>query len=266
MSGKDRKTKSCGSVASVDGNRDRTGVGRREFLQVAGAASAALVAGPLCPAVAFGNDSEAAPEDIVKSLHESLSAKQKSQVCFDWNHRDPKRGLLRTRIAANWKITKPTVKSEYFTAEQQHLIRAIFEGIVHPDWHARFDKQLQDDTGGFGNDQSIAIFGEPGTGKYQFALTGRHMTVRCDGNSAEHVAFGGPIFYGHAADGFNEKPNHPGNVFWAQAVAANDVFKMLNGDQRRKATVAKSPSEGQVAFQGSSKGRYPGISVFRSIL
>lgn len=45
-------------------------------------------------------------------------------------------------------------------------------------------------------------------------LTGRHMTVRCDGNSAEHVAFGGPIFYGHAASGFNEKPDHPGNVFW----------------------------------------------------
>ena len=38
------------------------------------------------------------------------------------------------------------------------------------------------------------------------------------------VAFGGPIFYGHAADGFNEGPTHPGNVFWPQAVAANKLF------------------------------------------
>ena len=40
------------------------------------------------------------------------------------------------------------------------------------------------------------------------------VTLRCDGDSAEHVAFGGPIFYGHAASGYNEKPNHPDNIFW----------------------------------------------------
>ena len=56
-------------------------------------------------------------------------------------------------------------------------------------------------------------------------MTGRHMTLRCDGNSTEHVAFGGPIFYGHAASGFNEKADHPGNVFWPQALAANKVYE-----------------------------------------
>ena len=67
-----------------------------------------------------------------------------------------------------------------------------------------------------------ALIGEPGSGKFQFLLTGRHMTLRCDGDSAEHVAFGGPIFYGHDAGGFNEEANHKGNVFWPQAVAASN--------------------------------------------
>jgi hypothetical protein len=91
-------------------------------------------------------------------------------------------------------------------------------------------------------------------------MTGRHMTLRCDGNSADHVAFGGPIFYGHAAKGFDEKPDHPGNVFWPQAVAANGVFKMLDGKQRKAALVAKSPRESAVAFRGP-KGEFPGIPV-----
>ena len=46
---------------------------------------------------------------------------------------------------------------------------------------------------------SVAIFGEPGSGKFQFVLTGRHCTRRCDGDSVEGAAFGGPLFYGHAA-------------------------------------------------------------------
>ena len=52
-------------------------------------------------------------------------------------------------------------------------------------------------------------------------MTGRHMTLRADCNTEAHVAFGGPIFYGHAASGFNEEVHHPGNVFWHQAEEAN---------------------------------------------
>jgi hypothetical protein len=74
------------------------------------------------------------------------------------------------------------------------------------------------------------------------------------------VAFGGPIFYGHAAQGFNEKPTHPGNVFWHQALAANRVFEMLDGKQRDAALVSKLPREQGVAFQGSG-GQFPGINI-----
>lgn len=74
---------------------------------------------------------------------------------------DAEAGPLRTRVENNWRITKPIIKSPFFTRDQQALIRAIFEGITNPAWHARFDKQLKDDVGGFGNRQSIAIFGNP---------------------------------------------------------------------------------------------------------
>jgi hypothetical protein len=86
------------------------------------------------------------------------------------------------------------------------------------------------------------------------------MTLRCDGNSADHVAFGGPIFYGHAASGFNEKAGHPNNVFWPQAIAANEVYKMLDGKQREKALVATTIEEHKSGFQGD-KGTFPGLAV-----
>ena len=84
--------------------------------------------------------------------------------------------------------------------------------------------------------------------------------MRCDGHSAEHVAFGGPIVYGHAASGFHEKPGHPNNVFWPQAVAANSVFKMLDGKQQAEALIKLPPQENAIAFQGRA-GKLPGIAV-----
>jgi len=98
-------------------------------------------------------------------------------------------------------------------------------------------KQVDHDSGGSGGltKSSIALFGEPGTGKFEFVLTGRHCTRRCDGDSVEGHAFGGPIFYGHAAQSFNEKADHPGNVYWYQAKRANELFAALDGKQREVA-------------------------------
>jgi hypothetical protein len=168
-------------------------------------------------------------------------------------------GLLRTRVANNWHISKPEINGDYFTKDQQAMVRQIFEGIIQPDWHKRIDKQLEDDAGGFGNDQNIAIFGKPGE-KFEFVMTGRHMTLRCDGNNSEHVAFGGPIFYGHAASGFNEKADHPGNVYWHQALAANKVYAMLDEKQRKQALIDKLPKEEKVGFRGTSES-LPGLAV-----
>lgn len=235
-------------------------VGRRTFL--AASAGAATAAG--LPALSTAADAVADPvsqtaESIVGDLFGTLTEKQKTDVCFDWNHKEPKRGLLRTFVANNWNITGHEINSDFYTDEQRELIRGVFESIIDPAWHAAYDRQLDDDAGGFGNEQSIAIFGTPGQGKFELVLTGRHMTLRCDGNSADHMAFGGPIFYGHAPEG-NEGPKHPDNVFWGQAVAANGLYQMLDGRQQKQALTPKTPREQNVGFRGTG-AEFAGLPV-----
>lgn len=234
---------------------------RRDFLKQAGVMALAASGAPLMSGEALAAPERKAPETLVSVLFETLTPVQKRTVCFDWDHVAGDQGLLRTRLENNWKITKPSIKSSFFTGEQQELIRGIFEGMTHEGWHDRWDRQLKDDVGGFGNQQSIAIFGQPGTQQFEFVLASRHMTLRCDGNSAEHVAFGGPILYAHDGEGTFEKPHHPTNVFWHQALAANKLYDMFDGKQRKQALVTQGmPSEELVGFRGPN-GKFDGIRV-----
>jgi hypothetical protein len=246
---------------------------RREFLTTAGgvvlgasAIGSVLPAGRVWAqakeAGAVAANSASGPESLVKVLYDALSPKQREAVCFPWDHQHEEWGLLRTRVSANWDITDYYINdNEFYSKDQQAIIRKIFEGIISPEWHERIDKQLGDDAGGYGEQNSIAIFGEPGGEKFEFVMTGRHMTIRCDGNSAEHVAFGGPIFYGHAAESFDEGPTHPGNVFWPQAQAANKLYEMLDGKQQKQALLRKGlPREERVGFRGKG-GEFQGLPV-----
>ncbi len=234
---------------------------RRQFLQSA-AATAAL---PLfaVPKLVAAPTKKSAAETAVKALYDSLTDAQKKAVCFAWDHTDEKRKLLRTFVANNWNITPHMVKSEFFTKDQQGIVADIFKGLVNPEWHAKFLKQMKDDSGGkaFGTTQSFAIFGEPGGDKFEFVLTGRHQTIRADGNSEKSVAFGGPIFYGHAGKNDTEEPHHPDNVFWSQAVAANGVYKLLDDKQRKRSLVAKTPREQAVAFRGDKVAEARGLPI-----
>jgi hypothetical protein len=243
-----------------DCSSDR-GLSRRELLKGAAFGAAALTAGVSSVNLLRADDKpvSSSAESLVKVLYDSMTPKQKEENCFEWDHKDPKRGLLRTFVANNWTINGNYIHGDYYTKDQQKIIRGIFEDLIRPDWHARFDKQLEDDAGGFGVQQSLAIFGKPGDGKFEMVMTGRHMTMRCDGNSEQHVAFGGPIFYGHAPED-SEGKNHTGNVFWEQAVAANKVYEMLDGKQRKLAEVAKTPREQDSGFRGDSVAR-PGIPL-----
>ncbi|HZZ70633.1 MAG TPA: DUF3500 domain-containing protein [Pirellulales bacterium] len=243
-----------------DCDNDFAELSRRVFLKTT---SAAAVAASILPNWAVAKDLPAEkgpPETLVKKLYDSLGEKQRKEVAFDWDFVHPEMGLLRSRVSNNWHITQPQIAGEYYTKDQQELIRAIFEGVFTEEWVKKLDKQLTDDAGGYGKQQNIALFGKPGDGKFEFVMTGRHLTMRVDGHSNEHAAFGGPIFHGHAASGFNEKPDHPGNVFWPQALAANKIFEMLDGKQRKTALVARTPAESAVGFRGE-KGEFPGIAV-----
>ena len=71
------------------------------------------------------------------------------------------------------------------------------------------------------------------------------------------MAFGGPIFYGHAAKGFYEKPGHEGNAYWFQAKRANEVFQALDGRQRELALLGDARDEAgnkTIKLTGKTKG------------
>jgi hypothetical protein len=232
-------------------------VNRRQFVKTLGATAVAASSLSL-PGVAFAKEgagsanSGPVPESLAKKLYGSLTPAQRQKVCFPWDYTDA-RGLLRMHVSNNWQITEEKVASDFFAKDQQELIEALYFGLYNPDWKDRIKKQLADDAGGYGKAQSIALFGTPEGGPFEFVMTGRHLTIRCDGNSSEHVAFGGPIFYGHAAQGFNEKADHPGNVFWQQGLKANALYQMLDGRHRKEALIAQAPAEKRVQFRDRSK-------------
>lgn len=235
---------------------ENTDWGRRQFLKC----SAGLALGAAAVSSLRAESEKSSAESLVKVLYDGLTEDQRKVVCYDWEFQDAKRGLLRTRVSNNWNINSGSIHGDFYSKDQQQLIRQVFEKIVSPEWLERFDKQMEDDCGGFGREQSIGIFGKPGDGKFEFVITGRHMTLRCDGNSEDHVAFGGPIFYGHDPGSFDETKDHPGNVFWPQALSVNQVYQMLDGKQRSIAEVAKTPAEQAVGFRGKSGG-FTGLPV-----
>ena len=231
---------------------------RRTFLQGLGAGALAAATVGLSPAVQASRRETA--EDLAIDLLAGLNDAQRTAIVFPWNYHQGDRGLLRARVSANWNVTQPTVDSDFFTRDQRALIRAVYEELLDPDWHERYDRKQLDDAGGWGRHQSIALFGDPATGPFQFVMTGRHMTLRAGGRSDPEVAFGGPIFYGHAtgtwwSGSFVEQSHHPGNVFFPQAVAATGLYDLLDGQQRERARITQVPEESDITFSASGAQR-----------
>ncbi|MCH2115820.1 MAG: DUF3500 domain-containing protein [Pirellulales bacterium] len=209
---------------------------RRKFMKsTASVGLAAASSGLLTGIPAIAKDAPTAkPETLVQQLFGTLNDQQRKQIVFPFDHQ------LRSTIDNNWHITEARLGRD-FNKDQQDLIRQIFNGLHSPEWAEKVVAQIDHD-GGF-DDSSIALFGEPGSGKFEFVLTGRHVTRRCDGDSVAGAAFGGPIFYGHAAESFHESAEHTGNVYWYQAKRANELFQALDGKQRALALLAKSRGE-----------------------
>jgi hypothetical protein len=215
------------------------------------------VAGSVVPLAGIPRALSAAPassksgdETAVKRFYDSLTEAQRKVICFPFDH------PLRKRINANWPITEPEI-GDYFNTEQQAIIDQIFRSVVSPEGYDRFKKQMEDDAGGF-DKYHVAVFGTPGSGSFEWEMTGRHLTIRADGDSVSGAAFGGPIVYGHGVgDGHK---GLPGNVFYYQTQKANEVFKALDGKQRDKALIAKAPKESEVALQGPG-GKFSGIAI-----
>jgi hypothetical protein len=221
---------------------------RRDFVRTVGVAAAGVAAAPL-----LGRSAHAAPtpkspaETAVKRFYDSLSAEQRTTICMPFNHKK------QSMISANWQITEPVIAEDFYTDDQRAIIDEILKGVTSEDGYERLVKQMDDDAAGIGQ-FSVAVFGEPGSGQFQWVLTGRHLTLRADGDTTEGAAFGGPIIYGHG----EEDPAQ--NMYHFQTKKTNEVFEALDPKQREQALVENAPRESDIALQGKT-GQFPGIGV-----
>ena len=222
----------------------RTDVSRRQFLNAAGGIA---LAGALAPRVFAAPKPDSPAETAVQRLYQTLTDDQKKTICFPFRHE------LRQKINPNWHVTKPEIGDDFYSVEQRALIGEVVKNITSPDGYERLLKQMDEDAGGIAF-YSIAIFGKPGEGKFEWEMTGRHLTMRADGNSVAGAAFGGPIVYGHG----EEDPAQ--NLFHYQTQQANEVFQALDAGHAEQALLQKPPAESAVLTQGPN-GTFPGISV-----
>jgi hypothetical protein len=231
---------------------------RRDFLATTAAGIAGLSALSLPASVLRAGQPKASTpgksETLVGQLYSSLTDEQKELVAFPFD--DP----LRQKVDNNWFITKARL-GEHFTSEQQALVHEIFMNLHSPEYAGKVLQQIAHDNRADGLEKcSIALFGEPGRGDFEFVLTGRHVTRRCDGDSVEGTAFGGPIFYGHAFESFDEPADHRGNIYWYQGLRANELFKALDGKQREQALLGDPRDEqGTDTVKLSGKRELPGL-------
>ena len=142
----------------------------------------------------------------------------------------------------------------FILINQRTLIDQVVKGLTSEEGYKTIKHQMDDDAGGI-EQYSVAVFGKPGDGNFEFELTGRHLTMRADGNSVQKAAFGGPIVYGHGID------EPADNLYFDQTKKTNEVFQALDSAQMKKALVKKSkPKETAVQIQGEG-GSFSGIAV-----
>ena len=234
----------------TNGCSDCGNLSRRDFVRTMGGAALAVGSVGAGGLLQAAPSSKSVAETAAAELYGSLSEAQKKVIAFGFDH------PLRKKMSANWAITKPTIGDDFYTSSQRVLIDRVVRGIMSSDGYDRVMQQMEDDNGGF-SEYHIALFGQPGQsgpGGFEFELTGRHLTLRADGNSVDGVAFGGPIVYGH---GISDPKKQ---LYYDQTQAADTVFKSLDAKQAVAASIGTEPKETAVLLAGKS-GTFPGIRV-----
>ncbi|XZE34219.1 DUF3500 domain-containing protein [Pirellulaceae bacterium SH501] len=219
---------------------------RRKFLAAAGAVG---VGSAMLPRGLFASSvGGSKAETVIGELYETLSESQRSVVCKEFSD------ALRKKVNANWHVVKPLIGSDFYTKSQRNMVHEIVKQLTSESGFELITKQTEDDDGGI-DAYSVAWFGKPGSDAFEWMLTGRHLTLRADGNTQQKVVFGGPIVYGHGEETAPED-----NLFFFQTEKVNKVFAALSSEQRNKALLKASiPSESAVRVE--KKESYPGLSV-----
>jgi len=223
------------------------GLNRRDFLRVAGGTALAMTAvGAVLPQASAQSPAPAAArtsspaEALIQELHQGLTAAQRRQVVYPWNHgQTPSQLPIRLRM---YNSAYGQRAGQVYTRPQQELVQRIVRAMCNGDeGYNRVRTVIETD--GIPNTIGWAgiganIFGDPSNGQYAFAISAHHLTLRCDGNSEPDAAFGGPLYYGHTQQGTSQR-----NIWNFQTRSAISVFDALSANQRRQALVNGSPGE-----------------------
>lgn len=205
---------------------------RRDFIRVMGTAAAVAVTGlsPLQKARAARAEKQAQAEALVFELYKSMDADQRKKLVRAWDHGVTNgKGTPARLLTHNGADGKSKIGEEY-NKKQVELLDRIFRAIANgEEGYKQLSRDGRFDASNDFENIGALIYGEAVEGK-KFALVfcGHHITVRCDGNSEESTAFGGPLYYGHSPNGYAKN-----NVFSKQTKAATDLFGALSADQKK---------------------------------
>ena len=214
---------------------------RRSFLRVAGATTAAAAIGGTRLALGDETPAKAAAkpaEGIIRELYSTYSEEQKRDLVLPYDHMTD--GKLTRQRTFNSPVNGKRI-ADVFTKPQQDLAKQALVAILSGnDALERLSRHGKWDSSGSLEGCGAMIFGDPAeNGKFAWVFAGHHLTLRCDGNSEPGAAFGGPIYYGHSAGGYNKE-----NVYLYQTEQVTKVFEALDGKQQAKALSQNNPGDG----------------------
>ncbi len=220
------------SLDCPDCSNEPNSFGRRDFLRVLGASATALAIGavippgsplsPLALARAARLKKQAEAESLVFDLFKSMGADQRKQLVLPWD--------TAARLGTHNAPVGKSVVGEQYDKKQVELLHTIFKSLCNGDeGYERLSRKKGFDGSGSFESIGAVIYGEPVEGqKFSLMFAGHHITLRCDGDSEESTAFGGPLYYGHSPNGYSAK-----NVFQYQTKMVGEIFGSLNVDQKK---------------------------------
>lgn len=228
-------------------------IARRDFLKLTGATAAAAALAP----AALAKPAKAKPaETILKELFASLTKEQKATIARPFDEGAGK-GKVPTRLGMYNRALHNAKIGSIYTKPQQELVERALRAICSDDeGYHKISRDEEFDSSGSLQGCGAHFFGDPNKGQFSWLFTGHHLTVRCDGNTIPGTAFGGPIYYGHIANGYSDK-----NVYRFQTKAVQSVYDALDEKQRQAAVIQKgTPGEQRKSITHRERP-YPGIGI-----
>jgi hypothetical protein len=220
---------------------------RREFLQaMGGVAAVAATAGVVAPARADDAAARAPKpaEGLIRELFTTLTPDQKKELVMPFDHGAASGRPTRLRTF-NAPPNGKRIADSYSPAQRDLIKQTLRAVLANDEALERISRRGRWDSSGSFEGCGAVIFGEPGDdSKFAWVFSGHHLTLRCDGNSEPNAAFGGPIYYGHSAGGYN-----PGNVYRYQTQQVDAVYEALDEQQRKQAMATNNPGDGLAGVQ-----------------